>query len=55
MVCTLIISPSGVKLGIVGGVELPDPHSLLEGSGKTHRHVVLRPYDRDNHLPQSWF
>ena len=41
MVCTLILSQSGVKLGIVGGAELADPHRLLEGSGRTHRHVVL--------------
>ena len=42
MVCTLILSKSGVKLGLVRGVELDDPRSLLEGSGKIHRHIQLR-------------
>jgi hypothetical protein len=42
MVCTLILSKSGVKLGIVGGAALADPHELLAGSGKVHRHVQLR-------------
>ena len=42
MVCTLILSKSGVKLGLVGGAALADPHGLLAGSGKVHRHVQLR-------------
>lgn len=41
LVCTLILSRSGVKLGLVGGAALPDPHRLLEGNGKVHRHVPL--------------
>jgi hypothetical protein len=46
MVCTLILSKSGVKLGLVGGAALPDPHRLLEGSGKVHRYIPLgRPAD----------
>ncbi|HKW03566.1 MAG TPA: hypothetical protein VJN96_27315 [Vicinamibacterales bacterium] len=31
LVCTLLISKSGVKLGLVGGAALPDPRGLLEG------------------------
>jgi hypothetical protein len=42
MVCTLILSQTGVKLGIVRGAELADPKHLLTGSGKVHRHVQLR-------------
>ena len=42
MVCTLILSKSGVKLGLVRGAELSDPRGLLEGSGKVHRYVQLR-------------
>lgn len=42
LVCTLILSQSGVKLGIVRGTELPDPKGLLRGSGKVHRHVQLQ-------------
>jgi hypothetical protein len=41
VVCTLLLSKTGVKLGIVRGAELPDPKGLLSGSGKVHRHVQL--------------
>lgn len=41
LVCTLIMSRSGVKLGIVRGAELADPNRLLTGTGKVHRHVQL--------------
>jgi hypothetical protein len=41
-VCTLILSKSGVKLGLVRGVDLADPRGLLEGSGKVHRYIQLR-------------
>ena len=42
MVCTLILSKSGVKLGLVRGAELPDPKNLLEGTGKVHKYIQLR-------------
>jgi hypothetical protein len=42
MVCTLILSKLGVKLGLVGGAALADPRGLLAGSGKVHRHIQLR-------------
>jgi hypothetical protein len=42
LVCTLILSQSGVKLGIARGAELRDPKRLMAGSGKVHRHVQLR-------------
>jgi hypothetical protein len=42
LVCTLILSRTGVKLGVVRGSELPDPKHLLDGSGKVHRHVPLK-------------
>jgi hypothetical protein len=46
--CTLILSKTGVKLGIVRGAELPDPKKLMAGEGKVHRHVQLRsPADVD--------
>jgi hypothetical protein len=41
LICTIILSQKGVKLGIVRGAELPDPRHLLEGSGKVHRYVAL--------------
>jgi hypothetical protein len=41
-ICTLLMSKTGVKVGIARGSELPDPNRLLQGSGKVHRHVQLR-------------
>jgi hypothetical protein len=40
MVCSLILSKKGVKLGMLGSV--PDPHGLLRGDGKRWRHIVLK-------------
>jgi hypothetical protein len=42
MVCTLILSKSGVKVGLVRGAELADPRQLLEGGGKVRRYIQLR-------------
>jgi hypothetical protein len=42
VVCTLILSKKGVKVGIVRGADLPDPHGLMSGDGIYHRHVELR-------------
>jgi hypothetical protein len=42
VVCTLILSKTGVKLGLFRGAELPDPKKLMAGAGKVHRHVQLR-------------
>lgn len=41
LICTIILSKGGAKLGIVGGATLPDPNGLMEGAGKKHRYVVL--------------
>ena len=41
MVCTLLLSRKGVKLGLSNGAALADPEGLLEGSGKVHRFVAL--------------
>ena len=32
-----------VNVGFFRGAELPDPHALLEGTGKSMRHAKLRP------------
>src|SRR4051794_40552816 len=42
LICTIIMSQAGVKLGIVGGAELSDPAHLLEGAGKRHRYVSFK-------------
>jgi len=39
MVCTLIPSKTGLKLGLAYGATLADPHRLLGGTGKVHRHL----------------
>ena len=41
MICSIIVSKGGVKLGLVGGIDLDDPHKLLEGAGKRHRHIAI--------------
>jgi hypothetical protein len=48
LICTIILSQKGVKLGMVNGATLADPARLLEGSGKRHRHVPLRHVDDAN-------
>lgn len=40
--CTLLLSQSGVKLGLNKGADLKDPQGLLRGSGKVHRHVQFQ-------------
>lgn len=46
LVCTIIPGKKGVKLGVVNGARLPDPHGLLEGAGKQHRYVAFsKPAD----------
>ena len=42
VVCTLLLSKSGVKIGIPWGASFPDGHKLLRGEGKVHRHVPLK-------------
>lgn len=41
MVCTLIPSKKGLKLGFYKGMDLPDPESLLKGEGKLSRYVEM--------------
>jgi len=41
LICTIIPSKTGVKLGIARGADLPDPDGLLTGTGKRHRHVEV--------------
>lgn|SRR5262245_52870555 len=42
MICVIIPSQKGVKLGFARGVALPDPRGLLEGEGKSSRYVQLK-------------
>ena len=42
MICTIIPSKKGLKLGFSYGLDLPDPEHLLEGTGKISRYVEIR-------------
>ena len=42
MICTIIPSKKGIKLGFYKGSELPDPEKLLTGSGKVHKYVEIK-------------
>ena len=42
MICTIIPSKKGIKLGFAYGVELPDPDGLLQGEAKLSRYVEIK-------------
>lgn len=42
MICTILLSKKGVKLGFYKGSELPDPNKLLSGTGKVHRFAEIK-------------
>jgi len=42
LVCSIYTAGDHLNLGFSRGVELDDPHGLLEGTGKGMRHVKLR-------------
>jgi hypothetical protein len=45
VVSYITVSKQGVKLGVARGASLPDPNKLLQGSGKSNRHVVIKTPD----------
>jgi hypothetical protein len=48
LVCVISVYSRWVNLGVVDGSGLPDPHGLLQGSGKRHRYIRLtEPSDLD--------
>ena len=46
LICMLIPSKKGLKLGFYKSVDLPDPHHLLEGSGKISRYIEIKNEER---------
>ncbi|MEY2563990.1 MAG: hypothetical protein QOH88_2183 [Verrucomicrobiota bacterium] len=49
LICTIMMSKKGVKLGFYKGGELRDPHHLLTGTGKVHKYVEIdSPEDINN-------
>jgi len=41
MICTIIPSKKGLKVGFYKGKDLPDPQKLLKGTGKISRYVEI--------------
>jgi len=48
MICTIIPSKKGLKLGFNRGTELPDPDKLLQGTGKISRYVEIKSEEQIN-------
>ena len=46
IILSIALYPRYVTLFFARGVDLPDPHNILEGSGSTIRGVRLQPIDR---------
>jgi hypothetical protein len=42
LICMLIPSKKGLKLGFYKGIDLPDPAHLLEGTGKISRYIEIK-------------
>ena len=42
LICAIILSKNGLKLGFNWGTELPDPDKLLRGDGKISRYVEIK-------------
>ena len=51
LICVLIPSKKGLKLGFNRGVELKDPFNILEGNGKISRYVQIKLDDELNLKP----
>jgi hypothetical protein len=48
LICVISLYSRWVNLGVADGSTLPDPHGLLQGSGKRHRYVrITQPADLD--------
>jgi len=46
LICVIIPSKKGLKLGFNRGIEMSDPDKLLEGTGKISRYVVVKSDDQ---------
>ncbi len=51
LVCVLIPSKRELKLGFNKGIDLPDPHNLLKGSGKISRYVEIKSEEDIQMIP----
>jgi hypothetical protein len=50
LICVIIPSKEGLKLGFNKGSTLPDPSGILKGSGKISRYVIIKT-EADIHYP----
>ena len=48
MICSIIPSKKGIKLGFYKGVELPDPNNLLKGTGRFSRYIEINLNEQIN-------
>ena len=48
MICTIIRSKKGLKLGFYKGTELPDPDNFFPGTGKISRYVEIKSVEQVN-------
>ena len=46
--CYIMPQKNYVNLGFPHGAELPDPDSILEGTGKKYRHIKIRSKEQAN-------
>jgi len=46
LICVIIPSKKGLKLGFNRGTELSDPEKLLEGAGKISRYVQIKSIEQ---------
>ncbi len=42
LICTIILSKKGIKIGFYKGTELPDPVAILTGTGKVHKYAEIK-------------
>lgn len=48
MICTIIPSKKGLKLGFYKGADLSDPNGLLQGTGKISRYFEIKSEQQIN-------
>jgi hypothetical protein len=51
LICVIIPSKKGLKLGFNRGTQLPDPDMLLEGTGRISRYVPIQSMEQINSKP----
>jgi len=50
LICVIIPSKKGLKLGFNRGTALPDPNKLLAGNGKISRYVAINSVEQINEI-----